>query len=294
MRDPRMIPLMTAFVEAGQLVAQDERSLPVPWWSLTKTALAAGALALVAAGRLALDAPVPSRPFTLRQLLQHTAGVPSYGELAAYHEAVERRDEPWPPDELLRRVGSDRLLFEPGQGWAYSNIGYLLVRGIIEEAAGEPIGTALGRLVFVPLGVPAVKLAREPKDLDATAWGNAAGYHPGWVYHGLAVGTPAEAALLLHRLMSGQLLPAVLLDAMCARYPLGGPVEGRPWRTAGYGLGVMMDVASPRGRCIGHTGQGPGSVAAAYHFPDLDPSRTAAAFAPVGDQAVVERAVLAP
>jgi len=294
MRDPRMIPLLTAFVEAGQLVAHNERSLPVPWWSLTKTALAAGALALVAAGRLALDAPVPSRPFTLRQLLQHTAGVPNYGELAVYHEAVKRRDEPWPPDELLRRVGSDRLLFDPGQGWAYSNVGYLLVRGIIEEAAGEPIGTALGRLVFVPLGVPAVKLAREPKDLDATAWGNAAGYHPGWVYHGLAVGTPAEAAVFLHRLMVGQLLPAALLDAMCARYSLGGPVEGRPWRTAGYGLGVMMDVASSRGRCIGHTGQGPGSVAAAYHFPDLDPSRTAAAFAPVGDQAVVERAVLAP
>lgn len=294
MRDPRMIPLLTAFVEAGQLVAHDERSLPVPWWSLTKTALAAGALALVAAGRLALDAPVLSRPFTLRQLLQHTAGVPNYGELAAYHEAVKRRDEPWPPDELLRRVGSDRLLFEPGQGWAYSNVGYLLVRGIIEEATGEPIGTALGRLVFVPLGVPAVKLAREPKDLDATAWGNPAGYHPGWVYHGLAVGTPAEAALFLHRLMAGQLLPAVLLNAMCARYSLGGPVQRRPWRTAGYGLGVMMDIASPRGRCIGHTGQGPGSVAAAYHFPDLHPSRTAAAFAPVEDQAVVERAVLAP
>jgi CubicO group peptidase (beta-lactamase class C family) len=256
--------------------------------------LAAAALALVAAGRLALDAPIASRSFTLRQLLQHTAGVPNYGELAAYHEAVERRDEPWSPEELLRRVGPARVLFEPGQGWAYSNVGYLLVRRRIEEAAGEDIGPALGRLVFAPLGVPGVKLAREAKDLDATAWGNAAGYHPGWVYHGLAVGTPAEAALFLHRLMTGQLLPTALLDAMRVRYPLGGPVEGRPWRTAGYGLGLMMDVDSPRGLCMGHTGQGPGSVAAAYHFPDLDPPRTAAAFAPVEDQAVVECAVLAP
>jgi CubicO group peptidase (beta-lactamase class C family) len=294
MRTPRMIPLLTAIVEGGsQPVAHDEISPPVPWWSLTKTALAAGSLALVAAGRLALDTPVASAAFTLRQLLQHTAGVPNYGELAAYHGAVARGEEPWPPDELLRRVGSDRLLFEPGQGWAYSNVGYLFVRAIIEEAAGEDIGAALGRLVFVPLGVPGVKLAREAKDLDATAWGNAAGYHPGWVYHGLAVGTPAEAALFLHRLMAGQLLPAALLDAMRAPYPLGGPVEGRPWRTAGYGLGLMMDVTSPRGPCIGHTGQGPGSVAAAYHFPDIDPPRTVAAFAPVEDQAVVERAVLA-
>ena len=44
----------------------------------------------------------------------------------------------------------------------------------------------------------------------------------------------------------------------------------RPWRTAGYGLGLMMDIASPHGLCIGHSGQGPDSVAAAYHFPDLD------------------------
>jgi len=55
----------------------------------------------------------------------------------------------------------------------------------------------------------------------------------------------------------------------------------------------MVDVASPRGRCSGHTGQGPGSTAAAYRFADLDPPCTAAAFAPVEDQGLVERAVLA-
>ena len=54
----------------------------------------------------------------------------------------------------------------------------------------------------------------------------------------------------------------------------------------------MIDVASARGRCLGHTGGGPGSVAAAYHFPDLDPPATGSAFAPVEDQAVVETAVL--
>jgi CubicO group peptidase (beta-lactamase class C family) len=288
-----MIPLLTAIVEAGRPMDPEATSPPVPWWSLTKTALAAGALALVAADRLALDAPLPSRPFTLRQLLQHTAGVPDYGPLADYHEAVKRRDEPWSTDDLLRRVAAPRLLFEPGQGWAYSNVGYLFVRQLVEEAAGEPIGAALGRLVFAPLDVPGVRLARTAKDLDVTAWGNATAYHPGWVYHGLAVGTPAEAALFLHRLMTGQLLPAALLDAMRVRRPLDVPLAGRPWRTAGYGLGLMMEIASPRGLCMGHTGQGPGSVAAAYHFPGFDPPRTAAAFAPVEDQAVVERAVLA-
>jgi CubicO group peptidase (beta-lactamase class C family) len=283
--------ILISSVEGGHVCAEDAAAPPVPWWSVSKTVLAAVALALVAEGRLALDAPLAGRKFTLRQLLQHTAGLPDYGGLAAYQDAVARRDEPWSEGEIQKRVSADRLLFQPGCGWAYSNIGYLLVRGLIEAATGDELGRGLQHLVLAPLGVPGVRLARTPRDLDATAWGNAAGYHPGWVYHGLLVGTATEAALFLHRLMAGRLLPPSLLDEMRQPRPLGGPVSGRPWRTAGYGLGLMIDLASPRGRCFGHTGQGPGSTAAAYHFSDLDPPCTAAAFAPIEDQAVVERAV---
>ena len=53
----------------------------------------------------------------------------------------------------------------------------------------------------------------------------------------------------------------------------------RPWKTAGYGLGVMMDIETELGRCFGHSGEGPGSVCAVYHFPDCNPPRTVAAFA---------------
>jgi CubicO group peptidase (beta-lactamase class C family) len=205
---------------------------------------------------------------------------------------VARNDPPWEDGELWRRVGADRLLFAPGQGWAYSNVGYLLVRRLIEERAGADIGAALHELVLAPLGVPGVRLASEPRDLSTAAWGNAAGYHPGWVYHGLLVGTPVEAALFLDGLLAGRLLPRALLEAMLESRPVGGPVQGRPWRAPAYGLGLMTEAASPRGRCIGHTGAGPGSTAAAYHFPDLDPPSTRAAFAAADDVAIVERAVL--
>lgn len=287
MNSPR---ILAATVEGGRLTAYEREAPPVPWWSLTKTALAAAALVLVDRGPLSLDAPTDASGVTLRHLLQHTAGVPEYGGLGAYHEAVARGEEPWSVDELLRRVDAGRLLFSPGQGWQYSNVGYLLVRRLIEAAVGAALDEALRALVFEPLGVPGVRIARLPADLDDTTWGNSARYHPGWVYHGLAVGTPAEAALFVHRLLAGGFLPSPLIGAMREAYPLGGPIEGRPWRSAGYGLGVMIDVASPRGFAIGHTGQGPGSVAAAYHFPAL--ARTVAAFAAVEDPALVERAVL--
>src|SRR5438094_4573075 len=47
---------LTAIVRGGELGHHDQLSPPAPWWSLTKAALAAGALVLVAGGRLGLDA----------------------------------------------------------------------------------------------------------------------------------------------------------------------------------------------------------------------------------------------
>jgi CubicO group peptidase (beta-lactamase class C family) len=269
-----------------------DSSLAVPWWSFTKTVMAAAALVLVAQGRLRLDERLAGRWFTVRQLLQHRAGVANYGGLADYHTAVARRDDPWPVAELLERSGADRAIFEAGAGWAYSNIGYLFLRELIEAAAAASLDPALRRLVFAPLGIDGVSLARVPQDLDGTAWGNARGYDPGWVYHGLLIGPAASAALFLHRLLAGELLPAPLLDTMTTAHPVGGAVPGRPWRSAGYGLGLMIGEGEPKGVYLGHTGEGPGSVAAVYQqCPGR--LRTAAVFAPLDEPGAVERQALA-
>jgi D-alanyl-D-alanine carboxypeptidase len=289
MPDPK--PLIVSCVEDGHLRG-DVAAAPVRWWSLTKTCLAACALILVARGRLVLDEPLPGRAYTLRQLLQHTSGLGSYTARPEYLAGVERKDPPWTDAEVLARVRLDPFLFDPGEGWAYSNTGYFLVRRLIEQTTDTDIDTALRTLVLLPLGIGQTRVARQPADLDGCAWGNPQAYHPGWVFHGLLVGPPAEAALFVHRLLTGDFLPPHLRAAMRERRAFDAPPSGRPWRTAGYGLGLMIDIASPHGACLGHTGQGPDSVAAAYHFPDLDPPRTVAAFAPCGDQAYVERAVL--
>jgi CubicO group peptidase (beta-lactamase class C family) len=214
--------------------------------------------------------------------------VPNYGGLAAYHEAVAAGDPPWTAEELLQRVDAERLDFAPGTGWAYSNVGYFLVRRILEEVLDEDIGSALRRLLFEPLGLASVRFANTPDDLVGTAWGNANGYHPGWVYPGLLIGSAGDAARFLHRLMAGDVLGPGLLAAMTERHPLGGPLPGRPWLTTGYGLGLMMGTMDSAGAAIGHSANGPGSVGAVYHFPDLSPTRTVAVFAQADDEGVTE------
>ena len=274
-----------------KLTSESRPAARFPWWSFTKTVLASCVLRLVAEGRLQLDDLLPGHSYTLRQLLQHRAGVPEYGKLKAYHEAVARRDDPWPIDELLERVGADDLDFAPGTGWAYSNVGFLFVRRIIEEVTGADVETAMRDLVFSPLGLSSPKLAKTPADLDATAWGNRERYHPGWVYHGLLIGTAMDAARFLDELMAGRLLAPDLLAVMTARHPLGGAPPGRPWETTGYGLGLMSGRMSGAGPAIGHSGQGPGSVSAVYHFPEARPPCTTAAFAEAEDEGITEHAV---
>ncbi|WP_134499728.1 serine hydrolase domain-containing protein [Microvirga pakistanensis] len=278
-----------AVVRDGVVEESHDADRLVPWWSFTKTVLAAAALVLVRDGLLNLDEPIPDRPYTLRHLLQHRSGLAEYGWFPAYHEAVARRDEPWSVPDLLACVDADRLRYPPGEGWEYSNIGYLFVRRMIETVTGEGLDDALRRLVLRPLEVTGARVATLPVDLEQVTMGSASSYHPAWVYHGLLVGGVQDAARLLHGLMRGELLPAGMVRAMLTPFVLPGPVEGRPWTRPGYGLGVMTGETACGLVVAGHTGGGPGSTIAVYHALEGQvPSRTAACFMTDEDQSRTE------
>ncbi len=249
-----------------------------PWWSFTKTALAICALRLVEEGLVDLDALRPGKPFTLRQLLQHRAGVPEYGRLASYHEAVARQEPPWSRGHLLEAVDADRLDFAPGTGWEYSNVGYLFVREMIEEITGLDLAAALRQFVTGPLELTSVQLATKLSDFDDVYWPSRSGYDPAWVYHGCLTGTSLDAATMLHALFSGRILRPDSLQSMLETHPVGGAIPGRPWTLCGYGLGLMSGEMAEVGRAIGHSGAGPFCVNAVYHFPDASLPVTVATF----------------
>jgi D-alanyl-D-alanine carboxypeptidase len=259
-----------------------------PWWSFTKTALAICALRLVEEGLVDLDALCPGKPFTLRQLLQHRAGVPEYGRLHSYHEAVARLDPPWPREHLLQAVAADRLDFEPGTGWAYSNVGYLFVRDTIEQITGLDLATALRRFVLNPLDLQTVQLATATSDFSDVHWLSGRDYDPGRVYHGCLTGTSLDAAMMLHALFRGEILSANSLQSMLESHNVGGPIPGRPWTSCGYGLGLMSGRMGEMGRAIGHSGAGPFCANAIYHFPDRSIPITVAVFTDGREEGLAE------
>ena len=152
-----------------------------------------------------------------------------------------------------------------GEQWAYCNTGYLLVRQAVERATRQEIDAALRGLVFEPLGLERSFVVQSVGDLDDCLWLAGRGYDPKWVYHGLVVGPVADACRFIHAVGTGRLLSKECDARLRQSVELGGPVPDRPWARAAYGLGVMNGDYVDLGNCIGHSGNGPGSVCAVYH-----------------------------
>lgn len=253
-------------------------------YSLTKTILAAAVLRLAARGVVDLDGPaerwlpeLAGRPVSVSvaQILTHRAGLPEYGGRADYHAAVGAGAEPWSGDEFLARCGVAQGEGPPVGSFAYSNIGYLLIGRLLERAGGVPLAELLAREVFGPLGLSSASLLRDRSDLDGLFFGPspnfggapvAEAYHPGWVSHGVAAMTAADACRLIHGLTEDY-LPDALLRRMRDGLPVGGPMGGRPWVEPSYGLGMMVELDPVAGPYWGHTGGGPGVTPAAFHAP---------------------------
>jgi D-alanyl-D-alanine carboxypeptidase len=260
-------------------------------YSTIKTVIAALVMQLVEAGQVALDGslqsylPGPLEQFrlpvmTLRQLLNHTSGLPDYGGMKAYYDAVRAAPgQPWSGEQYLQQTLAQGMRFAPGEGFAYSNIGYLLLRMLIEVQLDAPFSTVLQERIFTPLGLERSQAARS---LEQAAPILTAGYtsffsggaledmhstyHPGWVSHGVVISTAGELAHMFSALLAGPLLLPSSRDAMLQAVPV--PVQHPLFRSPGYGLGLMVDTASPWGVMAGHGGGGPGYAAGVLHLPD--------------------------
>lgn len=94
--------------------------------------------------------PLHGNRVTIRQLLTHTSGFPSYTDVEAWkaHWAEELT-----PDSIIGFVAKDTFDFAPGTRFKYDNSGYILLGMVIEKVSGEPYAKYLEREFFEPLGL---------------------------------------------------------------------------------------------------------------------------------------------
>lgn len=254
-------------------------------YSCTKTIIATLILMLCEEKRFSLESYLsrwfPEMPMasaiTVRHLLEHTSGLPDYGGLADYHRDVRcSPSRPWSDAEFLERTLAQGMLFAPGEGWAYSNIGYLLLKQVIIHELGQPFASVVATRVcspfglkrsFVPVSVADLSILQPAFSalLAESGQSTVPGvYHPGWVSHGVLASTPAELASFYHLLFTGEVLSPQSLSAMTSLIPV--PTAPPRYRTPCYGLGIMADTASPFGIVQGHNGGGPGYQASVFHL----------------------------
>lgn len=127
--------------------------------SVTKQFTAVAIMILTEQGKVDLDAPVktylPDAPaawdaVTVRHLLSHTGGVPNFTDFDDYQAT---KALPATIDSLIARFRDRPLDFQPGDDWAYSNSGYVLLTAIIERAGGQSYADFVAEHLFQPLGM---------------------------------------------------------------------------------------------------------------------------------------------
>ncbi len=96
------------------------------------------------------DSPNAWSKIKLQHLLTHTSGIPDYTRFPDYRSAVML---PWPPEKMMDELRNKPLEFEPGERFAYSNSGYVLLGYIVEKASGQSYEQFVRQFVFQPLGM---------------------------------------------------------------------------------------------------------------------------------------------
>lgn len=226
--------------------------------------------------------PAYGRPITIRNLLNHTSGLPDY-------EDILTRQYPSTPDNQIPQihdVGVLKLLeqqttpkFPAGSKWEYSNSGYVVLGLIVEKVSGKPFGEFLEERIFTPLHMTGTLAYEKGKNVvPHRAYGHTQEKH-GWsetdqsstsatladggIYTSLDDLVKWDLALRDHLLLTeAEMVPALTLVG-----PTSGPAKNHDGSPVSYGFGWYLDPYHGHKR-MWHSGETIGFRTVIQRFPD--------------------------
>lgn len=198
----------------------------------------------------------------VKHLLSHTAGFGMYWDEFDKHK-----------DSLLsindyRKVVSDKLAFQPGSKFEYSNTGFILLGAIIEKITGQSYDDYMGKHIFNPCGMQSTGFFRHDQPKQDMAIGyfrdreDKGKLKDNLHLHGLkgaSAGGGWSTAPDMHRfilaLRSDKLMKNETRELFWTQSP----------RNARYACGFQLGQ-----EWVGHTGGFPGIEAFVHYFPQPD------------------------
>jgi len=257
--------------------------------SVTKQFTAMAIMLLVHDGKLRYDEalteifpdfPAYGKTITVRNLLNHTSGLPDYEDLM---DAVEKAKGPvWTPEKQIQDAEVLELLkkgrngqFAPGTSWSYSNSGYVVLGLIVAKASGKSYADFLHTRIFAPLKMNHTMVFQKGKNRvanralghskDGTTFketdqsSTSATLGDGGIYSNLEDLAKWDDALRNHTLLSEKefqpgLSPVKLNDGSEPHWPAAPNDDNlHPGKPVSYGFGWFLDPYQGRSR-MWHTG----------------------------------------
>ena len=279
--------------------------------SNTKTFVAVVILQLVQEGKITLDEPIETylpglihgegidgSKITVRQLLQHTSGLPEYTDtVPGETDIFQIRDNYYSTRDLLDVALSKPAAFEPGSQFKYTNTNYIVLSLLAEKVTHRPLAEQITQRITEPLGLTHTYYPGPgEEDIRGT---HPHGYHRNSQGEleditrkdpseaggaGAMISTPSELGTFIQATFNGTLLTQDSIAEMKKTVDTGRPNRG-------YGLGIFSMSLSCGGEAWGHTGGFPGYTTQNMVGPDgtsvtiagtallqaiVDPSDTAA------------------
>ena len=261
--------------------------------SFSKQFTAASIMLLVKDGKLHYDDhltdvfpefPAYGKAITIRNLLNHTSGLPDYEDLL-------EKQYPNVPDEKIPQIHDDGVLklleqqsagqFPPGSRWQYSNSGYVVLGLIVEKVAGRPFGHFLHDRIFAPLQMTHTLAYEKGKnEVPHRAYGHtkenkgwretdqsstSATLGDGGIYSSVDDLERWDRALREHTLLSA----AEMQPALTSVQPTGGPAKSQEGKDVSYGFGWFVDPYQGHQRMY-HEGETMGFRTTIQRFPSDD------------------------
>ena len=252
--------------------------------SAAKAFSGAVALSLVSKGALSLNdtiggllSDLPDPPpdtwseVTLRQLLNHTSGLPDFtGSDGFLNALMANPTQPDPPEKLITYaydLNNGELLFPPGTQYKYSNSDNIVVGLMVEAATGRTYESQLQQQVFGPLGLRNTSLPVGPNIRKPYIHGYDVSVDPpddgsediaaGWAWaSGGIVSTPAELNTFIRAYVRGDLFDLQTRSKQRKVIEGGGSEPPGPGKNSA-GL-ALFRYETRCGTVWGHTGNIPG------------------------------------
>ena len=258
-------------LETGQVPPMDGE---VRIGSNTKTFVAVVVMQMVQEGKVGLDEPIETylpglikgegvdgSKITVRQLLQHTSGLPEYTDTTpGSGDIFQIKDHYAQPRDLLDTALGKPAQFEPGTQWKYTNTNYVVLGMLVERVSQRPVGEQIDQRIVKKLGLshtyfpaPGEEKIRgtHPQGYHLSAGGkleDITEMDPAWGWAaGAMVSTPSELNTFFQAVFDGRLLSQASIDEMKKGVDTGAG-------GAVYGLGLIGTPLSCGGTSWGHNG----------------------------------------